>query len=235
MKCGTTSLYDYILQHPQILPASQKEIMFFNDEKLFQLGKDWYLSNFPPIADELNYLTGEASTMYVHSSLVAQRVKDFFPKTKIIVILRDPVARAISHYFFNVKQGVVSNKTIEQIISVEFNKINKMTDLSTELNGINGVVLAGLYIYFLKQWMSIFPKEQFLILQTEDLATAPVSLMEKVFKFLELPNYEISQSPKKNSGSYRQISDEILGKLSDFYRPHNQMLEEYIGTKFDWQ
>ena len=235
MKCGTTSLYDYILQHPRILPASQKEIMFFNDDKLFQLGTDWYLSNFPPIPDKNDYVTGEASTMYVHSSLVAQRLKDFFPETKIIVILRNPVARAISHYFFNAKQGVIKNKTIEKVIDLELNKIAKVTDFSKYLDGKNGIISAGLYVYFLKTWMSIFPKKQFLILETENLAKAPEFLMEKVFKFLGLSNYEISKSPKKNSGSYRGISDELICKISDFYRPHNQLLEEYIGTKFNWE
>lgn len=234
MKCGTTSLYDYMLQHPQILPASQKEIMFFNDEKLFNLGTDWYLSNFPPIPDEINYLTGEASTLYVHYSLIAQRLRDSFPKTKLIVILRNPVDQAISHYFFNFKQGAIKNKTIEEVLDSRLNKIAKMTDIGKEIDGNEGIIYAGLYVFFLEKWMSIFPKEQFLILRTEDLAANPINVMEQVFDFLELPNYQITQFPKKNSGSYQGISKEVICKLSEFYKPYNQMLENCIGMKLKW-
>ncbi len=234
MKCGTTSLYDYMTKHPNILPASQKEIMFFNDEKLFQLGTDWYLSNFPPRIERTEYLTGEASTMYIHQSTIAQRLQEKFPETKIIILLRDPVSRAISNYYFNLGHGVNQHKTLEEIFKKESRVLSDVNDLSTHLEGKSGIIATGLYSYFIKKWMDIFPKEQFLVLNAYDLNNSPQFVMNKVFDFLDLPNYNISDFPKMNSGSYDPINQTLIDNLSDFYRPHNKLLEELLNRKFNW-
>lgn len=235
MKCATTSLYEYMVQHPQILPTSYKELMFFNNDRFFQMGIDWYLANFPLISSDSGCITGEASTLYVHYSKVAQRVKDFFPKIKLIVMLRNPVDRAISHYFFNKKLGHNLDKDMEDSINLGIKKIRKMKNISKQIDEKVDFISSGIYIYFLEKWMSIFPKEQFLILKTEDLAQDPSATLGKVFHFLDLPDYENKIYPKKNSGSYQPINDNLRQKLFEFYEPYNQKLEKYLGISFNWQ
>ena len=133
MKCGTTSLYDYIAQHPNVLPASQKEIMFFNNEKSYKLGLDWYRANFPPISKDANYITGEASTLYALDFTIPEKLYQAFPNIKLIFILRNPVDRAISHYYFNVNTRGLS-KSLDEAIESEISWLAFMVVISTVIN-----------------------------------------------------------------------------------------------------
>lgn len=238
LKCGTTSLYDYMISHPKILQISQKELMFFNVDKNYSLGLDWYLSNFPPIPENTGYIAGEASTLYCLNEVAAERIKADFPDTKLIFILRNPVNRAISNYYFNQEQIGKNKKTLAEVIEREIKKINKIfdqgRDIVKEYSGKVGFISAGLYVYYIEKWLQLFPREQVLFLQTETLAKEPASVMEKVFSFLNLPPHTITQYPHKNTSSYPPVDDQLKLKLAEFYQPHNQKLQEYLGINFDW-
>lgn len=103
-KCGTSSLYSYLTKHPQILPAIEKEINFWNKNFNFDKGIDWYLAHFPSIASEQNLITGEATPNYLDSPQAAQLIFKNFPYMKFIILLRNPIDRAISHYYMEVKK-----------------------------------------------------------------------------------------------------------------------------------
>ena len=232
-KCATTSLYHYIIEHPQILPASIKEIMFFNNEQLYGMGIDWYRANFPAIPQNCNYVTGEASTLYIQYSKVAQRLKASFPNTKLIVILRNPVDRAISSYYFDKKLG---NKlpSLQKAINAQIKAIQEMQDIRQSMDGDVSLVSIGLYVYFLEKWMNLFPRHQFLILKAEDLAKNTQETCNQVFSFLGLPNYRVTNTARKNKGSYEFKDQDLYRQLTEFYQPYNHKLEEYLGVKFNW-
>ena len=83
--------------------------------------------------------------------------------------------------------------------------------------------------------MTILPKEKFCILQSSDLMKDPRYVMKHAFEFLELPNCENIQYTLKNQGSYSsKVNESLLSRLYEFYRPHNQRLEEFLGRKFNW-
>jgi tetratricopeptide (TPR) repeat protein len=94
-KCGTTSFYSYLIQHPHILPAVTKEIRYFSSNSINDL--EYYLSHFPAISNN-NYLTGEATPIYFKLTNVAQQIKKWFPNIKLILLLRNPIDRAISGF-----------------------------------------------------------------------------------------------------------------------------------------
>ncbi|MDJ0553836.1 MAG: hypothetical protein QNJ68_05230 [Microcoleaceae cyanobacterium MO_207.B10] len=83
VKCGTSSLYSYLTQHPQILPAIKKEIHFWNNN--INQGIDWYLAHFHSIDSEQNLITGEATPNYLESQKVAESLFQQFPNIKLIV------------------------------------------------------------------------------------------------------------------------------------------------------
>ncbi|MDE5082007.1 MAG: tetratricopeptide repeat protein, partial [Trichodesmium sp. St18_bin1] len=87
-KGGTTSIYNYLIQHPQILPGIKKEIDFWSF--YFHRGLDWYRAHFPAIPESEKLLTGEASPSYFDSPDSPPRLFHFFPKIKLIVLLRNP-------------------------------------------------------------------------------------------------------------------------------------------------
>ena len=240
MKCGTTALYNYISQHPYILGAREKEMKFFSNDSLYDLGLPWYCSNFPPIPEGSGYITGEATPNYMTGGVqTAQRVCNAFPDIKLIIILRNPVKRALSHYYFSLKHSAryQKYKSFEEAINADIEKFeNKVAQPGgvKNLNGLSGLVLSGLYVYSIQEWLNLFPREQFLILRNEDLAKDTTSTMNKVFDFLGVSASVKLQCSRKNSGSYEPMSQKQYNRLLEFYKPHNQKLEDFLGINFDW-
>ena len=235
-KAGTSSLYYYLCQHPQIIPATDKELHFFN--KNFDLGLDWYLAHFPPLPVEGGFLTGEATPWYLSSYGVEKKVFQLFPNIKLIAILRNPVTRAISHYYMNLKL-MIEHRCLEAAMTCELEILKGIADPTQVSEKYwqtqKGYLWSGLYVYFLEKWMTLFPREQFLILRSEDLSSQTDKTMKQVYEFLEIPNYSLSGYPKISSGSYSDISNELRQKIFDFFLPHNQKLEDYLGRKFNWE
>jgi len=231
-KCGTSSLYKYLTQHPQILPAIEKEIRFWSHN--FTKGLDWYLAHFPAISAEQNFLTCEATPGYLDSREAALSVFREFPRMKLIVLLRNPVDRIVSHYYMCAKQNR-DNRSVEKAI------LSGLKVMTTKSNGnsahnvnFNNYLKRSQYIEPLRRWMELFPKKQFLILRSEDLFITPATTINQVFEFLEVEPYQLQEYPKKNSGSYPPIPESIRRTLSDYFLPYNQQLEEYLDRKFNW-
>ena len=234
-KSGTTSLYNYLTQHPQVLPAIKKEIYFWS--RYFDKGINWYLAHFPPIPQETKFLTGEATPTYINSWHTPERLFSIFPKIKLIVILRNPIDRAVSHYYHEVRLKM-ENKSLSEVIYAQLERLKKIPNSALEeayWNHISYYVSYGVYVEFLKKWMTIFPREQFLILRSEEFYQEPETTMQKVFSFLDLPKHQLKDYQKLNSGSYPNIPPSIYSTLSDYYQPYNQKLEEYLGMKFNWE
>ncbi|MBD2451336.1 tetratricopeptide repeat protein [Nostoc sp. FACHB-152] len=236
-KGGTTSLYFYMCQHPQIIPPIKKELHFFNSN--FKLGFDWYLSQFPPLPTTGDFLTGEATPWYLGTDGAEEKVFQLLPNIKLIVVLRNPINRAISHYYMHF--NVTEKRSLEEAINSEIEILRNVKDIKniSEISSKywqteQGYLWFGLYTYFLEKWMATFSKEQFLILSDESLNNKTEQTMKQVFDFLEIPNFSLENYPKYNSSSYPKVNDDLRQKLTDFFQPHNQRLENYLGIKFNW-
>lgn len=254
MRCGTSSLYDYLIAHPQILPAVDKELWFFTN--FFEQGIDWYLAHFPEVADGVNYLTGEATPQYLNFPNAATKVLDAFPDIKFIILLRNPVERAVSAIYLgrpsslkNIQLGANIIEGLEQaklmlsnssdISLIERSSIMSLSIMNCGLSHQGMVSLShllnGLYIFYLKRWLTTFPRDQFLILKSEDFFSDPSTTMNKVHNFLNISAHQLPKFYNLNPGSYPLISDDLRQRLTEFYQPYNQQLEEYLGMKFNWE
>lgn len=234
MKCGTCSLYSYLAKHPLVLPAAEKEVRFFVNKFFFDQGIDWYLAHFPPIPPHGGYLAGEATPAYMRDFKVPERVKQYFPHVKLIAILRDPVDRAVSQYHYLAGEAGWEH-SLEHVLEEDMRSVQSMSDLRRDVDGKSGCISAGLYVYQLQHWMTIFPKGQFLILRTEDMQRDAAAVTGRVFAFLGLPPHPLTVLKSENVGAYPRIDANLRRRLADFYRPHNRRLEEFLGMKFDWQ
>ncbi len=237
-KGGTNSLYHYLCQHPQIIPATQKEIHFFSLN--YYKGLDWYKSQFSPAADGKLLFTGEGSPYYLYHPCVPQRVHQNFPNMKLIVLLRNPVERAISHYYWEVKLGH-ENLSFEEAIFQEKNRLAGEVEklLSDEayysFNHQHYSYLSrGIYVEQLIRWLHWFPAEQFLFLKSEDLYEKSTEVVNQVFDFLGLPRYYLSDYYQYNANDYPAISSELYQKVFDDFKLHNKRLASLIKQDFDW-
>ncbi|MEB3341851.1 tetratricopeptide repeat protein [Okeania sp.] len=235
-KSGTTSLENYIAQHPQVIPAIKKETHFWYRD--FEKGINWYLAHFPPIPKSEKFITGEATPNYLENYQSAERIYNVFPEVKLLVILRNPVDRAFSQYNHWIRLNW-DNRSFETAINSELEILRKNPEKPQGDKNYwqqpENYIGRGVYIEFIKEWLAVFPRKQILILKGEDLYEKPVKTMKKVWKFLELPEYQLPEYRKLNPGYYSPISDEMRQKLSEYFQPHNQRLEEYLGMQFDWK
>lgn len=239
-KAGTTSLFKYLRLHPNVIPAHKKEVKFFDCN--YSKGLDWYRSHFPYTGDiKDNEITGEASPHYIAHPLSPRRIAETLPQVKLIALLREPVARAYSHYQLNVRRKR-EELSFEEAIDQEAERTAGMLEKIKAGKNIPlynflhySYLSKGLYADQLANWMEVFPFQQILILKSEDLFAHPEQVFLQVLAFLGLPAWEPGQYDRFNPGSYSEIRPEVHARLKEFFKPHNQRLYELLGRDFGWE
>ncbi|XZN90591.1 MAG: sulfotransferase family protein [Microcoleus sp.] len=237
-KGGTTSLYNYLTQHPQIVPATQKEVHYFDLN--FDKGADWYYSQFPQPKSGENLTTGEASPYYIFHPQVPGRIHDLCPQVKIIALLRNPIYRAISHYYYYIKIGYESLSLESAIASEperlqgEIEKLIANPNYYSYEHQHHSYLTRGIYADQLPAWMKLFPQEQILIIKSEDLYTNPSPTFNTVLEFLNLPPHQLQTYERYNSTEYPPISEAIYEQLRAYFRSHNQRLAQMCDRDFGW-
>ena len=243
MKCGTTSLYYDICEHPCASPAAYDEIGFFDSN--FHLGLNWYRSMFPTKRQiegvrrkEGVAITGEDTPFYFWNPVAAKRIQKLLPNIKLITILRNPIDRAYSEYQ-DWSSRESNPPSFETVIENEINLQREYPRLITEgnfevFNQKNSYLLKGVYVDQLKIWAELFPKKQILTLSTENLNSEPTAVLKSVFKYLNLPDYKIKNLQHKKQKKYAPMNPQTRKLLIEFFRPHNESLFKFIGKKFEW-
>jgi len=248
-RCGTTSLYDYICMHPSVLKALRKEVHFF--DFTYKYGIDYYLAFFPSKLSSYIYkqitgrtiITGEASPYYLFHPDVPRRMAKYLPKVKLIVLLRNPVDRAFSHYHHERRTGR-ETLSFEEAIELEEERLKGEEErlLNDEgyisYNHIRFAYLRrGIYHEQIRRWLMYYPKEQLLILRSEDLFSRTEEIVLKTLEFINVRSEgsQLDMDYKIDSSVHsHRMNPATRSKLVEFYRPHNRKLEEMLGRKFDW-
>lgn len=230
-RAGTTSLYSYLCQHPDIFTATRKEIHYYS----IRTG-GYYKSNFPTCFTKMihkGFRTGEASTSYLFHPIAVTKVKKALPDIKIIVLLRNPIELVESQYHICVKRGWEKQSLYDAIIR----EINTVTfDTPTKnLNYLktNYIIRAKYYVHLVKWYLS-FPKNQILIIKTDELKNNPIDTCNEVFDFIGVSDFKINSTKKENTEIYEKINFKSRKLLSDYFKPYNEKLEELTGMKFNW-
>lgn len=238
-KSGTTSLYSYLAKHPNIIPALKKEVHYFDLN--FTKSLHWYKSFFPLLKDlGINKITGEASPQYMFYPGAIERIKASIPEIKIIMILRNPITRAYSHYNHQVRMRR-EGLTFEEAIRNEPKRLFSYHSENSNEKKINkknfikySYLERGKYFSQLQNVLNYFNKDQILILQSEKFNKNPQEEYNKVLKFLNLPPHKMDFTKKYNAHKYPPIKEETKQKLGEFFKPHNEKLFDLIGKRFDW-
>ncbi len=183
-KAGTTSLYHYLDEHPDVFMSPLKETNYFSYEttvkqNLYYKEKgisNWndYLKLFENSSDKK--AIGEASVSYLFYPEVAQLIKAKFPGSKIIIMLRNPVDRAFSHYQMDYKLGYV-NSSLEKIIFNE--NRNAIENLFYQQ-----FILLGMYFEQVKRYLDVFGAEKVLIIFFDDFKNDTGKEIKRLYHFL---------------------------------------------------
>jgi Sulfotransferase domain len=193
-KAGTTSLYAYLGQHPQIYMSPVKEPSYFAPEQCregFMFSWERYLDLFKGAVEEI--AIGEATATYLYSHTAARNIAACVPQAKIIVNLRNPVDRAFSQYLHMLTAGVTRKSFREQIDS-------SMRCSEEEFGLLWPFLELGRYTEQLKRYFGEFPRSQIHISYYEDLARAPARLLTDLFNFLDVePNFVADVAHRHNT------------------------------------
>lgn len=244
-RAGTTSLFHYLSQHPQIIPAIRKEIHFFDSGKNpqvnnFEQGELWYRSHFPMRSRSgNNKITFEATPMYLFHPEAPGRIHAMVPQTKVIVLLRNPVERAISHYFSEYKKGMEDLPMLEAFQREEqrLEAVLAGRDYKHPAFFHHTYKARGRYLEQLQRYKEYFPAERILILQSEIFYTRPAEILRTIFKFLNVnPEQRIRNLRKLNASEGKSIIERnVYDYLYAYFKPYNEALYEFIGRRYDWK
>lgn len=160
-KAGTTTLSEYLAAHPDAYVPPQKELYFFLGK--WGNGIGWYRDQFARAGRAI--AVGEATPTYLYRDEALARMRDTVPDAKLVAILRDPVDRAYSDYWYLRQLG--EQRSFEEAIRQE------MRDGTTQLRRVVGYLEAGRYGGYLRRVAEHFPRSSLLVLLMDDLVSDP--------------------------------------------------------------
>ncbi len=242
-KAGTTALYHYLRQHPQIYMTPLKETNFFalKDRQLNFCGPgdndyvnqmsitDWdcYKAQFDGVRDEI--AIGEASPLYLYEACAAPRIKEYVPDAKLLIFLRNPIDRAYSAFVHLVRDGRETTRDFGEALALEDERI------ALGWEHIWHYKHMGLYYDQVKRYFDLFGRENVRVDLYYDFKTRPVELMQEIFGFLGVDETfapDISQRYNEASVPHEQrppLTLEVRHQLLDYFREDSLKVQDLIG------
>jgi len=262
-RAGTTSLYAYLNSHPNVLPAARKETVFFN--YAYHSNLDWYRMYFPTISEQEKakkqrgqkiITTGEATPSYLIDPHVPKRISEMLPGIKLIVLLRNPIERALSHYHHNVFFGI-EKLPFDQAIKKEPERINKSFEELKNKKIIDNenftsyflrlmtfktknyfkfsYLKSGQYHDHLKNWLETFKENQIMIIKSEDFFDDTRNIFKQVQNFLDLPYFDLEQYLPHWEIKHPSMNENLRKSLREYFEPYNLKLYNYLNRDFKWE
>ncbi|XP_056286598.1 heparan sulfate glucosamine 3-O-sulfotransferase 6 [Pseudoliparis swirei] len=243
-KGGTRALLEFLRIHPDVRAVGSEPHFF---DRFYDKGLDWYRNLMPRTLE--GQITMEKTPSYFITKEAPRRVFSISRHTKLIVVVRDPVTRAVSDY----TQTLSKSPGLPSFQNLAFrNATAGLIDTSWS------AVRIGIYAKHLENWLRFFPLSRLLFVSGERLVTDPAGEMGRVQDFLGLKrvvtdkHFYFNQTKgfpclKKPEGSSRprclgkskgrphpQIPSDVLHRLRDFYRPFNLKFYQMTGHNFGW-
>ena len=248
-RCGTTSLYYFLSQHPSLYLPKNKGIRFF--DRKFHKGLNWYRLFFPSLLKKFlvtkifkkEFITGEATPLYIQFPHTPKRIRSTIPNVKLIAILRNPVNRAFSQYQsyarskFEKLSFEEAIRDEEERIKDELDKITKNENYSKNFSYEKfAYKTRSRYAEQLEKWFEFFPKNQFLILSSEEYFFEPQKTAEKIMSFLEIKHFKFDSKITLGVTNTESstMDPKIKQELIKYFEPHNKKLFNLIDLEFDW-
>jgi hypothetical protein len=246
-KSGTTALYNYLQEHGAVLCARIKEVDYFDLN--YTQGDGWYLSHFPARWRALEVrrrvgcapAVGELSPDYLLDPRVPARVHAFDSSLQLVVLVRDPVERAYSHYLHARRRGRESLSFEEAIdheearLEPELERMTSDPEYVSPTFRQHSYLARGRYWEQLERWLVHFPREQLLVVESSSLRTDTASQMSELSAFLGVPDSRAERFPVIGATTYpAPLEQATRDRLVRYFEPHNRRLYELLGRDLGW-
>ncbi|MFT6287633.1 MAG: hypothetical protein ACJA09_002387 [Alcanivorax sp.] len=290
-KSGTTSFSSYIGSHPQVKVPPYKEPNFWTwkmpTAKHYQ---DLFVNTESLLAPTAQQkIAGDYTADLILHPLAPRRVRGSLPHIRIVVLLRNPIDRAYSHYIMSKRSGREDHQSFSAVVEKEIDEIPSLLEshrrafldlqprttqhfLKPDGSPIvtathdetwtprvlrsredmmfyyyTSCVFRSIYCDQLWRWLQMYPREQVMIIQSENFFSAPKKIMTKISDFLNLQAFEFdtgeldrawgggASDDFEKSGDYVPMASETRSLLRAFFKPFNETLYSLIGEQFDWE
>jgi hypothetical protein len=235
-KSGTTSLHFYLVQHPGVIEPLRKEVHFFDLH--YERGEAWYRAHFGKI--DRPGVNIDASPYYLFHPAVPARLHAMLPDARLLVLLRDPVRRAYSHYWHERDKGH-ERLSFEDAIAAEPERVEAAHErlargeIGRSLDHQYFSYLArGRYVEQLERWFARFPRRQFHVMRFEDLARDPLGTLNGTLGFLGLPAAASVDLEPRHTRRYPPMSTAMAERLQAYFEPWNRRLEALLDRPMQW-
>jgi Sulfotransferase family len=250
-RCGTTSMFKVLRQHPAVVaPPLQKGIHYF--DKNYDQGRGWYRSHFPLRATASRIgrslatpgvapITGESSPYYMFHPLAADRIAADLPDVRLIVLLRDPVERAISAYTHEKARGY-ETETFERALELEPERIagereKMLADHTYDSFHLqhNAYATRGQYVEQLERLAGIFGADRLHVVDSHDFFERPAGTYAGVLDFLGLPAFADATFEQHNARPRSPMPGDLAERLDEHFRPYDERLATWLGRDPGWR
>ena len=250
-RCGTDSLFKDLGLHSSVIPATRKEVSYFT--RHFAMGEAWYRTHFPTMARVAvqrrrvgaRVASFEATPDYLFHPLAPERAAQLVPDARLIALLRDPVERAYSHYRHMVRLGFEDLSFDEAIGREEERTTPDRARLRSDPLVHPARLLRysyaarGAYAEQLERWFAHFPREQVLVVRSEDFFDRPAVAFAEILDFLELPAWRPGafpnySRPEPGAAGARGLSEATKAHLARHFAPRNEQLSALLGRDMAW-
>lgn len=237
-KAGTTSLHHVLGKHPRVLYPVFKEVDYFVSP---EPGLDWYLAHFPRRPTwEKRFIVGEACVSNFASASARKLIARTLPDVRLIALLRDPVDRAISHYY-NDKRVGTELRGLDEAIDEELSFLERPDFFESDIIDDymltqRHYLLLGLYALHLTKWLKFFSPDQLLIVISEELNENPGRELARIFRHIGLKSQDPGEFENRFPGVYDdQQLDSARRRLAQFYARPNEQFFEMLGRQPNWR
>lgn len=245
-RCGTTSLFRALEQHPQIVrPTLNKGINYFDVS--YAKGRRWYAGHFPTtsaaqrrVGSGRSFVTFEASGYYLFHPLAPERIARDLPDVKIVAMLREPMERAFSAWKHESARGF-ETEPFDRALELEEERINGESErMATEpeyqsySHRHHAYTARGDYVALLQQYYDRFPAEQIHVVYSEAFFASPVAEFKALTDFLgveHVPDLAFDQHNARPSGPMPPRAVELLTKR---FAGQQAALESLVGRRPPW-
>lgn len=246
-RCGTTSMFQALAAHPQLVrPAHHKGIYYFDLN--YYRGPDWYRGHFPLIRAARHRaarfgepVAFEASGYYIYHPFALGRVARDIPSIKLLVMLRDPVARAYSAYKHEYAGGFEPVDSFEEALELEDGRLAGETErmrLDPRYEAFShrhhSYRHRGHYAEQLERVFALFPRSQVHIVDSEAYFSRPGQQYRQVLAFLGLRTFEPPAFTRPKAHPSQPMAASTMDKLRRYYAPRDERLVELLGRPVSW-
>lgn len=242
-KGGTTSLHDQLCAHPLVLPPVQKEVHYFTHNATRP--ESWYRSHFPAAARHApagrRAVTGEATPYYLFHPGAPARARSLLPAVRLIVLLRDPVARALSHHNHELALGY-EDLPFESALAAEDGRLaGEAERLAADPRATShahqhfSYVARGRYADQLERWLEHYSRQQLLVLISEEFFADPARVTLEAQRFLALPEEPPQSLAPRNARRYARVDDRLRRRLAGLFTDQNDRLSRLLDRDLPWE